>query len=134
MTNVSKYQQHRNGPLTPAAKDFLDKQRLQNSWSYKQLGERLGISGAFAHNILNKDMNITTNSYMPRIEEGIERLKSGQVDAPTSDEGGASNGGTPTREHSYHLRDGLQVTFRLPADLTEREGERLALFIRSLAE
>ena len=128
MTDVSKYQRSRNGPLKPEVQKFLDEQRLQNNWSYKQLGERLGISGAFAHNILNKDMNITTNSYMPKIEAGIDRIKGGdtQPQEMTSDS-------SQLLEHTYHVRDGFKMKFELPADLTEREADRLALFIKSIS-
>ena len=34
--------------------------------------------------------------------------------------------------HSFHLRPDFQVSVRLPLDLTEREAERIAMFIRSL--
>jgi hypothetical protein len=129
MTDVSKYQQSRNGPLTPEAQKFLDEQRLQNNWSYKQLGERLGISGAFAHNILNKNMNITTNSYMPKIEAGIDRIKRGDTQ-PQEMLGSSSS---QLLEHTYHVRDGFKMKFELPADLTEREADRLALFVKSIA-
>jgi hypothetical protein len=35
--------------------------------------------------------------------------------------------------HSYHLRPQLALSFSLPADLTEREANRLADYIRTLA-
>jgi hypothetical protein len=34
--------------------------------------------------------------------------------------------------HSFRLRQQLMVTFNLPSDLTAREAERLALFVRAL--
>ena len=34
--------------------------------------------------------------------------------------------------HKFYLRDGLFVTFNLPADFTEKEAERLGGFLRSL--
>jgi hypothetical protein len=47
-----------------------------------------------------------------------------------SDELDADDNELPT--HNYLLRTGLRIEFRLPADITAKEAERLALFIRSL--
>src|SRR5437016_12997874 len=87
MNNTEAYQQHNNGPLKPEAVAFLQDQRVKNHWSYKTLGEHLGISGAFAHNILNKGGNITTSTAMQWVADGIDRLKGGDMtgaDAPAS--------------------------------------------------
>jgi len=132
VSNTEAYQQHNNGPLKPEAVAFLNGVRIKNHWSYKTLGEHLGISGAFAHNILNKGGNITTSTAMQYIAAGIERLKSGDMtpaDAPAT-----GGGSSPMLSHSYNLRNNMLLRFQLPADLTEREAERLALFIRSLAQ
>lgn len=131
MIDVSKYQDGHNGPLKKEFRDFLNEQRAKNGWSLKVLGERLGISGPFAHNILQNGSNITTVTTMPRIAEGIKRLQAGDTNLSGSN---PMAGGITMREHSYHLRDDLRVNLRLPADLTEREAERLAMFIRSLAQ
>jgi hypothetical protein len=132
MKNTQAYQQHNNGPLKPEVVAFLQDLRVKNHWSYKTLGEHLGISGAFAHNILNKGGNITTSTAMQWVAAGIDRLKSGDMagaDAPAS-----TADSSPMLSHSYNLRNNLLVRFQLPADLSEREAERLALFIRSLAQ
>ena len=131
MTDTSKYQSHLNGPLKPETAEFLGKIRLEENWTYDMLGKRLGISGGFAHRIINKAGNITTRTPMPKIAEGIARLEAGDTDFLDVPSGAANEG---LLEHSFHLREGLQVTFALPADLTEREAERLTLFVRSLAQ
>ena len=131
MRDLSAYQVNPNGPLTKEAISILDDARLKYRWTYKTLGERLGISGGFAHNILNKGGNITTNTVMPRIADGIERLKAGETEI--SGEAVEGDDTAQLREHSYHLRSDLEIAVSLPLDLTEREAERLALFIRSLA-
>ncbi|RZF60544.1 hypothetical protein EWE75_22595 [Sphingomonas populi] len=130
MTDYSALQQHHNGPLSEEAINFLHEVRLKYRWTYKVLGERLGISGGFAHNILNKNGNITTSTVMPKIAAGVERLKGG--DTTAASEGVEDVGADTMLEHVFNLRPGLKVTFMLPADLTEKEGEKLALFMRSL--
>ncbi len=126
MTDQS-YQASHNGPLTRDTVEFLHEIRTRNGWSYAALGQRLGISQAFTHNILNKGMNISTDTYMTKVAAGIEALKQ-DAEAPFPR--------APVKgllEHSYHLRDDLQVSFKLPSDLTSREAERLAQFICSLS-
>lgn len=39
---------------------------------------------------------------------------------------------TPSIAHRFCLRDGLEVVFDLPRDLTEREAARLRQWIKSL--
>jgi hypothetical protein len=131
MNNTEAYQKHTNGPLKPEAVAFLHDQRVKNHWSYKTLGERLGISGAFAHNILNKGGNITTSTAMQWVAAGIDRLKSGDT---TAGDAASATDSSPMLSHSYNLRSNLLVRFQLPADLSDREAERLALFLRSLAQ
>lgn len=132
MTTPLDYQEHHNGPLKPEVAAFLDELRIKNNWTYKALGERLGISQGFAHNIVQKHGNISTNTYMARMAHAIEKLKNGDMHKAGEPAGETQLGAM--REHGYHLRDDLQVVLRLPANLTEREAERLAMFIRSLAQ
>jgi len=132
MDQPLNYQVHHNGPLKPEVIKYLHDMRIANHWTYKQLGERLGISQAFAHNILNKNMNISTNTYMARVAKGIERLEAGDVGLAKPPAGNLKD--VRMQEHAYHLRDELRVSFSLPTDLTEREAERLALFMQSLAK
>ena len=123
---ITNYQSGHDGPLTKEAIEYLHGVRIKNGWSYARLADTLGISGAFTHNLLNKSMNISTETYMKKVAAGIEALK--------------ASGGTAEKletnvrilDHAFHLRDGLQVFFKLPFDLTEREAERLGSFIRSL--
>ncbi|MEA3054224.1 MAG: hypothetical protein QOG72_3127 [Sphingomonadales bacterium] len=128
MVNVEKYQQSKNGPLKTEVIAKLDSIRIAKGWSYKTLGEHLGISGPFAHAILNKPSNITTNTAMQKIAGGIERLESNDFSTPA----------TPTEQrgdlvdHRFDLRQDLTVRLWLPANLTEREVERLGFFMRSL--
>lgn len=130
MTDTTKYQAHHNGPLKAEAAIFLANIRTSENWTYDMLGKRLGISGGFAHRIINKGGNITTKIPMPKIAEGIARLQAGEFTVPE-----APNSTTEgLLDHSFHLREGVQVSFALPADLTEREAERLSLFVRSLAQ
>ena len=127
MIDPTKYQAHHNGPLKSEVADFLHQIRTKRNWTYAMIGQRLNTSGANAHRILNKSGNITTSSPMPQIAEGIARLEEGEFDLPQAEATGLLN-------HTFHLRDTLQITFALPADLSEREAERLSLFVRSLAQ
>ena len=124
---TANYQSGHDGPLTKEAIDYLHSVRTKNGWSYERLANALGISGAFTHNLLNKNMNISTNTYMKKVAAGIEALKA------TGGVGEKSETNVRVLDHAFHLRDSLQVTFKLPVDLTEREAERLGNFIRSLA-
>ncbi|GAO38361.1 hypothetical protein SCH01S_14_00250 [Sphingomonas changbaiensis NBRC 104936] len=132
MTDPASYQVHHNGPLKPEIIKFLNDLRVSKNWTYKALGDRLGISQAFAHNLLNKKGNISTSTYMTRVARGIERLQAGDTAKP--EEAPVEGDTIAMRDHAYHLRDDLQVVLRLPADLTEREAQRLSLFIQSLAQ
>ena len=51
---------------------------------------------------------------------------------PAPPAGDAPAPGKDLVSHSYQLRQGLCVTLQLPADLTEREANRLARFIETL--
>ena len=131
MSNIERYQTKPNGPLNAQTIQFLDKTRVQRGWSYKTLGEYLGVSGPFAHAILNKPSNITTNTAMHKVAAGIDRLVADDFTKPSNAAAREQDG--PSLEHTYHLRDGVQITLKLPVDLTEREAQRLSLFIQSLA-
>ena len=45
---------------------------------------------------------------------------------------GEANMAVGMTEVEFPLRDDLRLTFQLPANLTEREADRLAAFVRSL--
>lgn len=127
MIDTTLYQAHHNGPLKPEVLDFLNGIRTKRNWTYAMMGKHLNTSGPNAHRILNKKGNITTSTPMPQIAEGIARLQEGEFELPAGEV-------TGLLDHTFHLREGLQVTFSLPAVLTEREAERLSLFVRSLAQ
>lgn len=93
--------------------------------SYAALGGKLGISGTFLHNLMNKDANIGTQ-HVERVVVAIDSLENPDqtLDAMENDAG--------MLQHSFHLRAGLQIAIELPEDLTEREADRLARFIQSL--
>ena len=124
---IGKYQLSKDGPLTPEAISYLHDVRIKNGLSYDRLAKILGISQAFAHNLMNKNMNISTDTYMTKVEVGIELLKNDDQAtlAPTAK--------TRLLEHTYHLRSDLQISLKLPIDLSQRESERLGQFIGSLA-
>jgi|FEC22Drversion2_1045045.scaffolds.fasta_scaffold04167_1 hypothetical protein len=130
--DTTAYQTRHNGPLKPEIQDFLRKTRDDQQWSYAVLGKQLGISSTFIYNLLNKEARIGTN-YLPNVIRHIERLKSGDFQMPNTDEPTDTATDNPMIDHPYNLRGGLQINVRLPGDLTEREAERLALFVRSLA-
>ncbi len=127
MIDTTLYQAHHNGPLKPEIADLLNGIRTKRNWTYAIIGKHLNTSGANAHRILNKNGNITTTTPMPQIADGIARLQQGEFELPAAE-------ATGRLDHTFHLREALQVTFSLPANLTEREAERLSLFVRSLAQ
>lgn len=52
------------------------------------------------------------------------------ADATADDEApSAANAGL---KHEFQLRDGVKVAFELPADLSEKEADRLAAFVKAL--
>lgn len=126
-----EYQQRHDGPLKQETIDYLRNQRNNNQWSYATLGKMLGISGAFLHNLMNKNANISTATVMQKVAAGIDRLKSGETQLPALQ---ANSPWPELLEHTYNLRNDLAVSISLPVNLTEREAERLSLFIRSLAQ
>ncbi len=132
MVDTKLYQVGINGPLNQRAIDFLLEVKITNKWSYKTLGEHLGISGPFAHAILHKPSNITTSTAMQTVAQGIDRLEKGITEAPELTGATAVSGWM--LEHSYHLRSGVVVCFRLPEDITEKEAGRLGMFIQSLSQ
>lgn len=121
----TKHQQSPNGPLTKQTIQRLVAIKERSGMSYKALGEKLGISGTFLHNLMNKDANIGTQ-HVERVVVAIDGLENPDQtrDASENDAG--------MLQHSFHLRAGLQIAIELPEDLTEREADRLARFIQSL--
>lgn len=55
------------------------------------------------------------------------------VDIKQDLSGRTANGGTETLAHTFILRPDFTATFSLPTTLTEKEGNRLADFIRTLS-
>jgi hypothetical protein len=127
MTNFdpADYQQFPNGPLTPQTIKRLVAIKDRSGMAYAALGSKLGISGTLLHNLMNKNTNVGTQ-HIARMAAAINALENpDQVIAIPANE-------DATLHHSFHLRPGLQVTIDLPADLTDREADRLARFIQSL--
>ena len=93
--------------------------------AYAALGGKLGFSGTFLHNVLNKGANVGTQ-HIERIATAIDRLENPDraAEAPEDEAG--------MLQHSFHLRPDLQIRMELPSDLTEREADRLARFVQSL--
>lgn len=121
----AKHQAFPNGPLTPQTIGRLVAIKEKSGMSYAALGSKLGISGTFLHNLINKSTNVGTQ-HIERIATAIDLLENPglAVEAASSEAG--------MLQHSFHLRPGFQVTIELPEDLTEREADRLARFIQSL--
>lgn len=130
MTDTTKYQLGLNKPLNQTTIEFLNKVRVDNHWSYKTLGEHLGCSGPFAHAILNKPSNITTATAMQRIAQGIEKLEHG--DLSVSKRAEPSSDVAQMLDHTYYVRQGVPVSFKLPIDLTAAEAHRFGRFIESI--
>lgn len=121
----TNYQKSPNGPLTPETIARLVAIKERSGLAYASLGSKLGISGTFLHNLMNKNANIGTQ-HIERVAAGIDLLENPEqlIEAPVHDAG--------MLQHSFHLRAGLQITIELPGDLTDREAERLARFVQSL--
>lgn len=121
----TKYQQRPNGPLTRETIQRLMAIKVRRGVSYSALGDKLGISGTFLHNLMNKDANIGTQ-HVERIVNAIDLLENPEraAEAPANPTGAL--------RHSFHLRPDCQITIELPDNLTEREADRLARFIQSL--
>lgn len=119
------YQISPNGPLTQQTLARLIAIKARSGMAYATLGSKLGISGTFLHNLVNKGANIGTQ-HVERIAKAIDLLESPEraTDHATQESG--------VLRHSFHLRPGLQITMELPDDLTDREAERLAQFVQSL--
>lgn len=121
----TKHQQSPNGPLTKQTIQRLVAIKARSGISYAALGNKLGISGTFLHNLMNKEANIGTQ-HVERVVSAIDGLENPEQARETvQTEAGML-------QHSFHLRAGLQISIELPEDLTEREAERLARFIQSL--
>ncbi|QYE37045.1 hypothetical protein KZX46_21050 (plasmid) [Polymorphobacter sp. PAMC 29334] len=121
----TKYQVSPNGPLSPQTIDRLMAIKGKTNMAYADLGSKLGISGTFLHNLINKKANVGTQ-HIERIAGGIERLENPDQAAEAADSA------VEMLKHGFHLRTGVQVTIELPDDLTEREADRLARFVQSL--
>ncbi len=119
------YQAAPNGPLTPQTIDRIVKIKERSGMAYASLGAKLGISGTFLHNLINKSANIGTQ-HIERIAACIERLENPELEIEVPADPAAM------MQHSFRLRPGLQISIELPGDLTEREAERLARFVQSL--
>lgn len=121
----TKHQQAPNGPLTEQTIKRLVAIKERSGMSYAALGNKLGISGTFLHNLMNKDANIGTQ-HVERVVAAIDGLENpDQNRESVENEAGML-------QHSFHLRAGLQIAIELPENLTEREADRLARFIQSL--
>lgn len=116
-----------NGPLQPQTISRLNAIKDASGMSYAKLGIKLGLSGTFVYNLMNKSMNVSTQ-HIKKIAEAIEQLENPSVDG----EKALSVNDTNMLAHTYHLRPNLKLSMELPSDLTEKEAERLSLFIRSL--
>lgn len=121
----NEYQISPNGPLRPETIKRLVAIKERSGMAYNALGSKLGISGTFLHNIINKGTNIGTQ-HVERVAKAIDHLENPDAiaQAPESQPG--------MLEHSFHLRPGLQITIELPADLSDREAERLARFVQAI--
>lgn len=122
----SRIQVSPNGPLTADAVNRLKQIKDRTGLSYAVLGSKVGLSGTFLYNLINKGRNVGTQ-HVQRMAEAIDRLED-----PTHAHSDSQATEAVMLAHSYHLRPGLQVSFDLPSDLTEKEADRLTLFIRSL--
>jgi transcriptional regulator with XRE-family HTH domain len=127
MTNFdpSQFQIIPNGPLRPEVIKRIVDIRQRHGLSYASLGDKFGFSGTFVHNLLNKSFNVNTR-HIQRLMAAVDLLENGDAKAPKFP---AEKG---MLAHSFHLRPDLQVKIELPADLSEREADRLARFIQSL--
>jgi transcriptional regulator with XRE-family HTH domain len=124
---AADFQLRPNGPLSPRAIDRLKAIKDRTGMSYATLGGRVGLSGTFLYNLMNKGMNVGTQ-HIRRIAEAVDRLEDpANVDLDTGSEPSAA-----LLTHAYHLRPSLKVSIDLPSDITAKEAERLSQFIRSL--
>jgi transcriptional regulator with XRE-family HTH domain len=124
--DTADFQERPNGPLTSQAINRLKAIKDRTGMSYATLGSRVGLSGTFLYNLMNKGMNVGTQ-HIRRIAEAVARLED-----PTSDLDAASEPSAALLTHAYHLRPSLKVSIDLPADITPKEAERLSQFICSL--
>lgn len=121
----TEFQPLPNGPLGPTTIARILAIKDRKGMSYAGLGNELGISGTFLHNLIHKGANVGTQ-HIERIATAIERLENPEQ-ASQAGEDVVDN-----LEHTFHLRPGLQIRLQLPADLTSREAERLSQFVKSL--
>ena len=121
----AKFQESPNGPLNQKTIDRLVAFKNRSGMSYAALGKHLDLSGTFLHNMINKQANVGTQ-HIKRIAGVIAALENPDRTPELLSAAPA------TLQHSFHLRPGLQIKLDLPADLTDREAERLARFVQSL--
>lgn len=116
-----------NGPLSDTAIKRLSAVKSATGMSYAALGAKVGISGTFLYNLMNKGMNVGTQ-HIRKIEHAVNELETEKdfiLERPTKAQ-------PDTLKHSYNLRMDYIVSIELPVDISTREAERLCLFIQSL--
>jgi hypothetical protein len=67
---------------------------------------------------LSDTLEVASQTNFPAIREGNEK--------------GASSDHPDDAEHFFRLRSNMRISFRLPRDLTTKEADRLAAYIRTL--
>lgn len=127
MSEQADFQVKPNGPLTPQAIARLKAIKDSTGMSYAALGKKVGLSGTFLYNLMNKGMNVGTQ-HIKRMADAVARLE----DPTSAASAEAAINDNALLTHEYHLRPSLKVSIELPADITEKEAERLSLFVRSL--
>lgn len=125
---AANFQVRPNGPLTPQAIARLKAIKDGTGMSYASLASKVGLSGTFLYNLMNKGMNVGTQ-HIRRMAEAVARLED---DPAAVDVEMISAKAEGLLTHIYHLRPSLTVSIDLPSDITAKEAERLTLFIRSL--
>lgn len=123
----NSFQKGPNGPLSDAAVERLRKIKADTGMSYATLGAKLGLSGTFTYNLMNKGMNVGTQ-HIARMQGAVERMEQGKDLEPSVKKAAGKN----LLSHSFYLRSDLQVSIDLPIDLSDHEAERLGIFIKSL--
>jgi transcriptional regulator with XRE-family HTH domain len=84
-----QYQIAYNGLLQPAFRAHLDEVRRQRKLTLAQLGDALGISGAFIGNLINGKKAIRTK-HIPGIARAVNELENGDRVGSTAHEAPAA--------------------------------------------
>jgi transcriptional regulator with XRE-family HTH domain len=72
----SRYQEHMNGPLTKDLRDRLQRFRNEQGSTLKDIGDRLGFSGAFISTLLNpKSPAHIRTKHIPKMVLAIEHAE-----------------------------------------------------------